>query len=155
MRPAHHPSLLIRPPRTLAKRLSSKRTYTYYKSISDLINILDLQSHVDGCSIPNGVSPVNFRSSYPYVCTLDLTHVPICPVAHYEQALSALMVLGWPLLSVTLCKWTDLGVFKGLMACTSVSPFLSPTLIGHIASGLYALTFGLLGLVPAPMVIRR
>jgi len=49
--------------------------------------------------------------------------------------LTALIVAGWPLLSFTLSRWTDLGVLKGVIA----------------SSGLYALTIGLLGLVPAPI----
>jgi len=53
--------------------------------------------------------------------------------------LTTLMVLGWPLLSFTLSRWTDLGVLKGVIA----------------SSGLYALMFGLLGLVPAPMLQRQ
>lgn len=47
-------------------------------------------------------------------------------------ALTALIVIGWPLLSFTLSRWTDLGVLKGVIA----------------SSGLYALMIGLLGLVP-------
>ncbi|EJD06585.1 uncharacterized protein FOMMEDRAFT_17095 [Fomitiporia mediterranea MF3/22] len=53
--------------------------------------------------------------------------------------LTALMALGWPLLSYTLSHWTDLGFLKGVVA----------------SSGLYALVFGLLGLVPAPKMRRR
>jgi len=54
-------------------------------------------------------------------------------------ALTALMVFGWPLLSFTLSQFTDLGILKGVTA----------------SSGLYALVFGLLGLVPAPMLKRQ
>jgi len=54
-------------------------------------------------------------------------------------ALTALIVTGWPLLSFTLSRWTDLGVLKGIIA----------------SSALYALTIGLVGLVPAPMVKRQ
>ncbi|PAV16038.1 hypothetical protein PNOK_0765800 [Pyrrhoderma noxium] len=53
--------------------------------------------------------------------------------------LTGLMALGWPLLSYTLSHWTDLGLIKGVIA----------------SSALYALAFGLLGLVPAPMVKRQ
>ncbi|KAH8118053.1 hypothetical protein DFH11DRAFT_1699364 [Phellopilus nigrolimitatus] len=53
--------------------------------------------------------------------------------------LTALMVLGWPLLSFTLSHWTDLGLLKGVVA----------------SSGMYALIFGLIGLVPAPMMRRH
>lgn len=53
--------------------------------------------------------------------------------------LTALMALGWPLLSYTLSHWTDLGFLKGVMA----------------SSALYALGFGLLGLVSVPMLKRQ
>ncbi|TDL25874.1 hypothetical protein BD410DRAFT_784910 [Rickenella mellea] len=53
--------------------------------------------------------------------------------------LTALMSFGWPLLTFTFSKWTDLGVLQGVMA----------------SSAIYALVFGLLGLVPAPMVKRQ
>jgi succinate dehydrogenase/fumarate reductase cytochrome b subunit len=51
--------------------------------------------------------------------------------------LTAAIVAGWSLLSITLGKWSSLGYLKGTIG----------------ASGLYALVFGLIGLVPAP--IRR
>jgi len=53
--------------------------------------------------------------------------------------LTALMVFGWPLLSFTLSYFTDLGFLKGVTA----------------SSGLYALVFGLLGLVPSPIAKRQ
>jgi len=53
--------------------------------------------------------------------------------------LTGLMTLGWPLLSFTLSYWTDLGALKGTVA----------------SSALYALAFGLLGLIPAPMLKRH
>ncbi|KZT00822.1 uncharacterized protein LAESUDRAFT_764277 [Laetiporus sulphureus 93-53] len=49
------------------------------------------------------------------------------------------IITGWPLLSYTLGRWTGLGLIEGVIA----------------ASSLYALTFGLLGLIPAPRVSRR
>ncbi|KAI9566780.1 hypothetical protein HD554DRAFT_2024768 [Boletus coccyginus] len=52
-------------------------------------------------------------------------------------ALTAAIVAGWSLLSITLGKWSSLGYLKGTIG----------------ASGLYALVFGLMGLLPAP--IRR
>ncbi|KAF8554384.1 hypothetical protein OG21DRAFT_1508931 [Imleria badia] len=51
--------------------------------------------------------------------------------------LTAAIVAGWSLLSITLGKWSSLGYLKGTIG----------------ASGLYALVFGLMGLLPAP--IRR
>ncbi|KAG2036927.1 hypothetical protein BDR03DRAFT_865153 [Suillus americanus] len=52
--------------------------------------------------------------------------------------LTTAILVGWSLLSFTLGRWSSLGYIKGLVG----------------ASGLYALTFGLLGLLPAPKVHR-
>jgi len=52
--------------------------------------------------------------------------------------LTASIVMGWSLLSVTLSRWSSLGYFEGVIG----------------ASGLYALIFGLMGLIPAPKVHR-
>jgi len=52
--------------------------------------------------------------------------------------LTASIVMGWSLLSVTLGRWSSLGYLEGIIG----------------ASGLYALVFGLLGLIPAPKVHR-
>ncbi|KAF9223409.1 hypothetical protein BS17DRAFT_705798 [Gyrodon lividus] len=52
--------------------------------------------------------------------------------------LTAAIVAGWSLLSITLGKWTNLGYLKGTIG----------------ASGLYALVFGLMGLLPAPKIPR-
>ncbi|KAH0833312.1 hypothetical protein J3R83DRAFT_12378, partial [Lanmaoa asiatica] len=52
--------------------------------------------------------------------------------------LTAAIVAGWSLLSITLGKWSSLGYLKGTIG----------------ASGLYALVFGLMGLLPAPMIRR-
>jgi len=54
------------------------------------------------------------------------------------HALTVLIVTGWPLLWFTLSYFTDLGALKGVIA----------------ASGLYAFTVGLLGLVP-PMLTQK
>ncbi|EPS94485.1 hypothetical protein FOMPIDRAFT_1038833 [Fomitopsis schrenkii] len=53
--------------------------------------------------------------------------------------LTASIVVGWSLLSYTLGRWSIFGVLEGVIA----------------SSGLYALTFGLLGLIPAPNVRRH
>ncbi|KAH9838239.1 uncharacterized protein C8Q71DRAFT_750134 [Rhodofomes roseus] len=53
--------------------------------------------------------------------------------------LTASIVVGWSLLSYTLGRWSKFGVIEGVIA----------------SSGLYALTFGLLGLIPAPKVPRQ
>ncbi|OSX57747.1 hypothetical protein POSPLADRAFT_1041611 [Postia placenta MAD-698-R-SB12] len=53
--------------------------------------------------------------------------------------LTASIVVGWWLLTFTLSRWSGLGLIEGVVG----------------ASGLYALTFGLLGLVPSPRVSRQ
>ncbi|KAL0955008.1 hypothetical protein HGRIS_003932 [Hohenbuehelia grisea] len=53
--------------------------------------------------------------------------------------LTSSIVVGWLLLVEMLGHWTHLGYFKGLIG----------------ASCLYALVFGLLGLIPAPKVRRN
>ncbi|KIK83038.1 hypothetical protein PAXRUDRAFT_832107 [Paxillus rubicundulus Ve08.2h10] len=52
--------------------------------------------------------------------------------------LTAAILVGWSLLSITLGKWTNLGYLEGIIG----------------ASGLYALIFGLMGLLPAPKIRR-
>ncbi|KIJ14329.1 hypothetical protein PAXINDRAFT_135380 [Paxillus involutus ATCC 200175] len=52
--------------------------------------------------------------------------------------LTAAILAGWSLLSITLGKWTNLGYLEGTIG----------------ASGLYALIFGLMGLLPAPKIHR-
>ena len=67
--------------------------------------------------------------------------------------------MGWSLLSYTLGRWSNFGAIEGVIACMSPAflTFLArrPTNSVLLASGLYALTFGLLGLIPAPNVRRR
>ncbi|EPQ54094.1 hypothetical protein GLOTRDRAFT_106629 [Gloeophyllum trabeum ATCC 11539] len=53
--------------------------------------------------------------------------------------LTASIVTGWSSLSFTLARWSGLGFMEGIIG----------------ASGVYALAFGLLGLLPAPRVRRR
>ncbi|PBK75642.1 hypothetical protein ARMSODRAFT_399815 [Armillaria solidipes] len=53
--------------------------------------------------------------------------------------LTSSIVGGWLLLVVTLGHWSGLGYLKAIVA----------------ASGLYMLTFGVLGLIPAPKVPRK
>ncbi|KAH7884727.1 hypothetical protein F5I97DRAFT_1891546 [Phlebopus sp. FC_14] len=52
--------------------------------------------------------------------------------------LTASILAGWSLLSLTLGKWSSLGYLEGTIG----------------ASGLYALAFGLMGLLPAPKFHR-
>ncbi|KAG2157868.1 uncharacterized protein EDB93DRAFT_1078027 [Suillus bovinus] len=52
--------------------------------------------------------------------------------------LTTAILVGWSLLSFTLGRWSNLGYLEGVVG----------------ASGLYALTFGLLGLLPAPKIRR-
>ncbi len=74
------------------------------------------------------------------------------------QVLTASILTGWSLLSLLLSQYTSLGYIKGLMGCTYPIP-TSPATISlsqfGLASGLYALSFGLLGLLPAPRVRRH
>ncbi|CAL1716750.1 unnamed protein product [Somion occarium] len=53
--------------------------------------------------------------------------------------LTASILLGWTLLAYVLGRWSSLGYIEGVIG----------------ASGLYALAFGLLGLIPAPKVYRH
>ncbi|KAH8100847.1 hypothetical protein BXZ70DRAFT_936190 [Cristinia sonorae] len=52
--------------------------------------------------------------------------------------MTASILTGWSLLTYTLARWSNLGYIEGVIG----------------ASGLYALAFGLLGLIPAPRVKR-
>ncbi|KAI0925743.1 hypothetical protein AcW1_008096 [Taiwanofungus camphoratus] len=53
--------------------------------------------------------------------------------------LTTSIVAGWSLLSYTLGRWSSFGYLEGVLAAT----------------GVYGLSFGLLGLLPAPKVPRR
>jgi len=53
--------------------------------------------------------------------------------------LTASILAGWSLLTFALARWSSLGYLEGMIG----------------ASGLYALAFGLLGLIPAPRVQRQ
>jgi len=52
--------------------------------------------------------------------------------------LTASIVTGWSLLALTLGQWSSLGYLEGILG----------------AGGIYALVFGLMGLIPAPKVRR-
>jgi len=52
--------------------------------------------------------------------------------------LTTTIILGWSLLSFTFGRYSDLGYIEGIIG----------------ASGVYALSFGLMGLIPAPKVHR-
>ncbi|EIW84260.1 hypothetical protein CONPUDRAFT_163432 [Coniophora puteana RWD-64-598 SS2] len=53
--------------------------------------------------------------------------------------LTGAILSGWSLLALTLGRWSNLGYVKGIVG----------------ASGMYALAFGLMGLLPAPRVRRN
>ncbi|KAI0346267.1 hypothetical protein BDW22DRAFT_1425769 [Trametopsis cervina] len=53
--------------------------------------------------------------------------------------LTGSIVMGWTTLVLTLGRWTELGYIKGTIG----------------ASGLYALVFGLMGLIPVPNSYQR
>ncbi|KAF9238484.1 hypothetical protein BU15DRAFT_47679 [Melanogaster broomeanus] len=59
-------------------------------------------------------------------------------LSHVIPTLTTAILAGWSLLSITLGKWTNLGYLEGTIG----------------ASGLYALVFGLMGLLPAPNIRR-
>lgn len=92
---------------------------------------------------------------------IDQPHAPRrTPKANLiTQILTASIVLGWSLLVTVLGLWTDMGVGQGIIGGTSypiICRLLCRELIFGVcvASGLYALTFGLLGLIPAPKIRR-
>ena len=77
--------------------------------------------------------------------------------------MTASIVAGWSLLGYTLGAWSDLGYIEGTIAgmslrfgqpCAFVVGSRTLTIFCIVASGLYALAFGLLGLIPAPKVHR-
>ena len=79
--------------------------------------------------------------------------------------MTASLVAGWSLLVYTLGRWSSLGYLEGVIAgpypqlssSNSVRSQLTergPIPRGCAATGLYALAFGLLGLIPAPRVRR-
>jgi hypothetical protein len=63
---------------------------------------------------------------------------------------------GWSLLCFTLGRWSGLGYLRGAVGGElSINQSDYPRSQYYVpASGLYALTFGLLGLLPAPKVHR-
>ncbi|THH14216.1 hypothetical protein EW146_g6096 [Bondarzewia mesenterica] len=68
------------------------------------------------------------------------------------------MILGWSFLSFVLGHYSPLGYIEGIIGCKR-NPSSSPSPnVPHIplficpASGLYALAFGIMGLIPAPRV---
>ncbi|KAI0749600.1 hypothetical protein C8Q80DRAFT_1162851 [Daedaleopsis nitida] len=87
-------------------------------------------------------------SLFLYVLVLPLIKGEHPNYRHWRQSgvlstvipiMTASIVAGWSLLGYTLGRWSDLGYIEGVIA----------------ASGLYALSFGLLGLIPAPKVRRQ
>ncbi|KAI0787953.1 hypothetical protein C8Q74DRAFT_1255015 [Fomes fomentarius] len=87
-------------------------------------------------------------SLFLYVLVLPLLQGEQPNYRHWRQSgvlstvipiMTASIVAGWTLLGYTIGRWSDLGYVEGIVA----------------ASGLYALGFGLLGLIPAPKVQRH
>ncbi|KAI0694669.1 hypothetical protein C8T65DRAFT_666481 [Cerioporus squamosus] len=87
-------------------------------------------------------------SLFLYVLVLPLLQGGQPNYQHWRQSgvlstvipiMTASIVAGWSLLGYTLGHWSNLGYAEGVIA----------------ASGLYALAFGLLGLIPAPKVRRQ
>ncbi|KAI0368025.1 hypothetical protein BV20DRAFT_949026 [Pilatotrama ljubarskyi] len=87
-------------------------------------------------------------SLFLYVLVLPLLQGEQPNYRHWRQSgvlstvipvMTASIVAGWSLLAFTLGCWSSLGYIEGTLA----------------ASGLYALAFGLLGLIPAPKVHRQ
>ncbi|KAH9945223.1 uncharacterized protein BXZ73DRAFT_96214 [Epithele typhae] len=87
-------------------------------------------------------------SLFLYVLVLPLLQGEQPNYRHWRQSgvlstvipiMTTSIVAGWSLLVYTLGKWSSLGYLEGVIA----------------ASGLYALAFGLLGLIPAPKVHRQ
>ncbi|OSC99876.1 hypothetical protein PYCCODRAFT_1437849 [Trametes coccinea BRFM310] len=87
-------------------------------------------------------------SLFLYVLILPLIQGEQPNYRHWRQSgvlsrvipiMTASIVAGWSLLVYTFGRWSNLGYVEGVVA----------------ASGLYALGFGLLGLLPAPKVQRQ
>ncbi|KAH9902630.1 hypothetical protein C8Q73DRAFT_785290 [Cubamyces lactineus] len=87
-------------------------------------------------------------SLFLYVLILPLIQGEQPNYRHWRQSgvlsrvipiMTTSIVAGWSLLAYTLGHWSSLGYIEGVIA----------------ASGLYALAFGLLGLLPAPKVNRQ
>ncbi|KAI0636077.1 hypothetical protein C8Q77DRAFT_613462 [Trametes polyzona] len=85
-------------------------------------------------------------SLFLYVLVLPLIQGEQPNYRHWRQSgvlstvipiMTASIVAGWSLLAYTLGHWSSLGYLEGIVA------------------GLYALAFGLLGLIPAPKVHRQ
>ncbi|KAI0671881.1 hypothetical protein C8Q78DRAFT_803309 [Trametes maxima] len=87
-------------------------------------------------------------SLFLYVLVLPLIQGAQPNYRHWRQSgvlstvipiMTTSIVAGWSLLAYTLGRWSSMGYVEGVIA----------------ASGLYALSFGLLGLIPAPKVRRQ
>lgn len=71
--------------------------------------------------------------------------------------LTVAILVGWSLLCFTLGRWSNLGYLQGAVGGEFIIIPVRLYPQSHLcvsASGLYALTFGLLGLLPAPKVHR-
>ncbi|KAH9949912.1 hypothetical protein B0H21DRAFT_687617 [Amylocystis lapponica] len=110
------------------------------------------QVAVDGwariAALASLVSAIITVSLFIYILSVPLIQGRQPDYRHWRESgvlssviptLTASIVFGWSLLSYTLGRWSGFGYLEGLIA----------------SSGLYALSFGLLGLVPAPRISRR
>lgn len=72
------------------------------------------------------------------------------------QVLTSSIVMGWLLAVTTLGQWSSLGYVKGTIggayAATSMLLLKADC---YLVSAFYALTFGLLGLIPVPRASRK
>jgi hypothetical protein len=67
------------------------------------------------------------------------------------------IVVGWLLSVSTLGQWSHLGYVKGSVGgmCYPLNIFLICVTDPFLVSAFYALTFGLLGLIPVPKTSRK
>lgn len=117
-------------------------------------------------STGHGENLENSRPSFPYVIIVVFpSHSNsslLCiytsyPLRDVQQILTASMIIGWSFLSYTLGRYSPLGYIEGVIGCQSLSPIALSLILIHwapLASGLYALAVGLMGLLPAPRIKR-
>ncbi|KAI0775058.1 hypothetical protein BD413DRAFT_292492 [Trametes elegans] len=124
----------------------------YFDSHNVFLRILRGESGVQGWSRFAArlfvLSAAVTVSLFLYVLALPLIQGAQPNYRHWRQSgvlstvipiMTASIVVGWSLLVYTFGHWSSLGYVEGVIA----------------ASGLYALAFGLLGLIPAPKVQRQ
>ncbi|KAI0783690.1 hypothetical protein C8Q75DRAFT_810745 [Abortiporus biennis] len=127
-------------------------TTWYFDSHHELWRILEGEHDVGGWARTFAAiilaSALLTISLFLYILTLPLITGEQPNYRHWRQSgvlsrvipvLTTSILTGWSLLSYTLGHWSSLGYVEGTIAST----------------GLYALSFGLLGLLPAPQLHRR